>query len=134
MHHAPEKFSVIFKKEAAFLTTITSVLFNRCPNTTQWCGYAEHPVPATERLLEFAQYGWQNKAFKQMTFGLYCPPGTFCEEVRVRLYDGEDVLVLCLNRRNAVAVSRSTYWPNGKMLWWMCVLESNRNWRGGEAY
>ncbi|CAN0222420.1 unnamed protein product [Ectocarpus sp. 12 AP-2014] len=49
----------------------------------KWCGHEEHPVPATERLLDFAQESWQNKAFKQMTFGLYCPPDTFCEEAEV---------------------------------------------------
>ncbi|CAM9248505.1 unnamed protein product [Ectocarpus sp. 4 AP-2014] len=49
----------------------------------KWCGHEEHPVPATERLLDFAQKSWQNKAFKQMTFGLYCPRDTFCEEAEV---------------------------------------------------
>ncbi|CAM9148414.1 unnamed protein product [Hapterophycus canaliculatus] len=45
----------------------------------KWCGYAEHETPVTERLLEFAQQSWGNRAFRQMTFGLFCPPATFCE-------------------------------------------------------
>ncbi|CAB1104435.1 unnamed protein product [Ectocarpus sp. CCAP 1310/34] len=49
----------------------------------KWCGHEEHPVPATERLLDFAQESWRNQAFKQMTFGLYCPPDTFCEVAEV---------------------------------------------------
>lgn len=40
-------------------------------------------MPITERLLEFAQQGWKNKAFRQMTFGLYCPPMAFCEQAKV---------------------------------------------------
>ncbi|CAN0219045.1 unnamed protein product [Scytosiphon promiscuus] len=48
----------------------------------KWCGYAEDPMPITERLLEFAQQGWKNKAFRQMTFGLYCPPMAFCEQAK----------------------------------------------------
>ncbi len=54
----------------------------------KWCGYAEEPEPATERLLEFAEHFWKNQAFRQMTFGLYCPPNAFCEESPVRLGDG----------------------------------------------
>ena len=50
----------------------------------QWCGNIENPTPATERLLEFAKEGWKNKAFRQMTFGLYCPPMAFCEQAKVR--------------------------------------------------
>ncbi|CBJ29219.1 hypothetical protein Esi_0138_0056 [Ectocarpus siliculosus] len=47
---------------------------------TKWCGYANDPQPVTDRLVEFAEYGWKNKAFRQMTFGLYCPPNAFCEQ------------------------------------------------------
>ena len=50
----------------------------------QWCGNIDNPVPATERLLEFAKKGWKNKAFRQMTFGLYCPPMAFCQQAKVR--------------------------------------------------
>ncbi|CAM9180585.1 unnamed protein product [Ectocarpus sp. 13 AM-2016] len=49
----------------------------------KYCGNADHPVPATERLLEFAQIYWQNMAFKQMTFGMYCFPDLICEPTRV---------------------------------------------------
>lgn len=35
----------------------------------------------TERhLLEFAQYNWRNKAFRQMTFDTLCPKGAFCKK------------------------------------------------------
>ncbi|CAM9239120.1 unnamed protein product [Ectocarpus sp. 4 AP-2014] len=46
----------------------------------KWCGYVNDPQPVTDRLVEFAKYGWKNKAFRQMTFGLYCPPNAFCEQ------------------------------------------------------
>lgn len=49
----------------------------------QWCGNAESAVPVTDRLVEFAREGWKNKAFRQMTFGLYCPPAAFCEQAKV---------------------------------------------------
>lgn len=34
--------------------------------------------------MEFARDFWKNKAFRQMTFGLYCPPMAFCEQAKVR--------------------------------------------------
>ncbi|CAN0366243.1 unnamed protein product [Ectocarpus sp. 6 AP-2014] len=49
----------------------------------KWCGNVDHPVPATERLLEFATEMWQNLAFKQMTYGLYCPPEAICGEMQL---------------------------------------------------
>lgn len=51
----------------------------------QWCGYAEHPAPIRERLLEFAKHDWRNKALHQMSFGLYCPPDSFCIQAKVNL-------------------------------------------------
>lgn len=54
-------------------------------NPSQFCGYVDHPVPATKRLEEFAQTFWQNMAFKQMAFGMYCFPGLICEPTRVRV-------------------------------------------------
>ncbi|CAM9616207.1 unnamed protein product [Ascophyllum nodosum] len=46
----------------------------------KFCGYAEDEGPATQRLVEFARDFWRNKAFRQMSFGLYCPPAAFCEQ------------------------------------------------------
>eukprot|EP00903_Cladosiphon_okamuranus_P012283 g11519.t1 len=48
----------------------------------KWCGYVEDPQPVTERLVDFARHNWKNKAFRQMTFGLYCPPMAFCEQTK----------------------------------------------------
>eukprot|EP00752_Nemacystus_decipiens_P003296 g3050.t1 len=48
----------------------------------KWCGYVEDPQPVTERLRDFAEQNWKNKAFRQMTFGLYCPPMAFCEQAK----------------------------------------------------
>lgn len=50
----------------------------------QWCGYVNDAQPVTDRLVEFAKDGWKNKAFRQMTFGLYCPPNAFCKQAQVR--------------------------------------------------
>lgn len=55
------------------------------PTHSQWCGYADHPVPATDRLLDFTQNYWQNMAYKQMTYGMYCPPGLICKATEVRV-------------------------------------------------
>ncbi|CAM9839575.1 unnamed protein product [Scytosiphon promiscuus] len=46
----------------------------------KWCGYSDHETPVTDRLLEFARESWGNKAFRQMTFGLFCPSATFCQQ------------------------------------------------------
>ncbi|CAM9294983.1 unnamed protein product [Ectocarpus sp. 8 AP-2014] len=54
-------------------------LQNRPP---KWCGDAEDSAPMSERLLEYAQRRWKNKAFTQMTFGLYCPPGAYCDTAK----------------------------------------------------
>ncbi|CAN0088367.1 unnamed protein product [Scytosiphon promiscuus] len=48
----------------------------------KWCGYVDDPQPVTERLVEFATQDWKNKAFRQMSFGLYCPPMAFCEQAK----------------------------------------------------
>lgn len=50
---------------------------------TQWCGYRESHLPLADRLVEFATLEWKNKAFRQMTFGLYCPPSAFCQQAKV---------------------------------------------------
>lgn len=49
----------------------------------KWCGYVDDPEPVTTRLRDFAEQNWKNKAFRQMTFGLYCPPMAFCEQAQV---------------------------------------------------
>lgn len=48
------------------------------------CGNAEADpaiaaVPTQQRLLEFAGRNWKNKAFRQMTFGLFPPAHAFRE-------------------------------------------------------
>eukprot|EP00903_Cladosiphon_okamuranus_P015030 g13906.t1 len=48
----------------------------------KWCGYVEDPEPVTTRLRDFAEFNWKNKAFRQMTFGLFCPPMAFCEQAK----------------------------------------------------
>lgn len=47
----------------------------RCGNLEQEPGEAS----IEERLLEFAQRDWRNKAFRQMSYSKYCPPNAFCE-------------------------------------------------------
>ncbi|CAB1120652.1 unnamed protein product [Ectocarpus sp. CCAP 1310/34] len=56
----------------------------------KWCGYADHPLPATDRLLDYAQQYWKNMAYKQMAFGMYCPHGLICEATEVRTAPGLD--------------------------------------------
>ncbi|CAB1103839.1 unnamed protein product [Ectocarpus sp. CCAP 1310/34] len=50
----------------------------------KWCGHVDHPLPATDRLLEFAQQFWKNMAYKQMAYGMYCPRGHICEATEVQ--------------------------------------------------
>ncbi|CAM9277773.1 unnamed protein product, partial [Ectocarpus sp. 12 AP-2014] len=45
----------------------------------KWCGHADHPIPAIDRLLDFARHSWKNMAYRQMAYGMYCPPGFICQ-------------------------------------------------------
>ncbi|CAN0101748.1 unnamed protein product, partial [Ectocarpus fasciculatus] len=82
----------------------------------KWCGYADDPQPVTERLVEFAEYGWKNKAFRQMTFGLYCPPMAFCEQA-----------VAILSTYTAVGILE--YWDLSMQLFDERVKSPVRHWQ-----
>ena len=71
----------------------------------KWCGYNDDPQPVTERLRDFAEQNWKNKAFRQMTFGLYCPPMAFCEQAKVRNPPAPAFATFVLSR----GPSRATY-------------------------
>ena len=80
---APTLTCLIFRLNNYFSGVTLPYVLSCTDGTLQWCGNIDNPVPATERLLEFAQKGWKNKAFRQMTFGLYCPPMAFCQQAKV---------------------------------------------------
>ncbi|CAN0296788.1 unnamed protein product [Ectocarpus sp. 6 AP-2014] len=89
MRHAVRKDCEYFTLLRHPIDRLVSAFFY-CPNDhdrqlrpRKWCGYADHPVPATDRLLDFTQHYWQSMAYKQMAYGMYCPPGLICEATEV---------------------------------------------------
>ncbi|CAM9902494.1 unnamed protein product, partial [Scytosiphon promiscuus] len=103
--------------------------FFYCPNDhdlqnrpSKWCGDSSTPELAAERLLDFAQQEWRNQAFRQMSFGMYCPPSVFCKESQVGPFNSlnEPGSLLLLQKVQDIL---STYTAVGIMEHWELSME-----------